>query len=156
MPRPGHRCASASVQGRRAPAAPRLHDTRQSTPVRPLWPALPSSHCAGMQGHDPPNVELTSAAVAFFGKRRRRVAMQFASFRVGAWWLCPQARPQAWQPHAVAQVVGSSMRRMKLPNVWPVTGPGFPRRVGRKHIVSEGSPSWAIILTQAYLEVSGT
>ena len=79
MPRPGHWCASASVQGRRSPAAPRLHETRQSTPVRPLWPALPSSHCARMQGHDPPNVELTSAAVAFLaasGRAQRQAQAQ--------------------------------------------------------------------------------
>ena len=163
--------------------ARRLRGTPRSTPARAIWPASPSSQCAAMREHDPPDVKPSSAAVAFLaasgraqGQAQTQTAAQNDLHHLG--WervgpvhrhCCQPGRRllaglgeqdgpvglfQGRQRHAVADVVGTSTLRMKLPTVWPVTGPSFPCRAGRRHVVREGSPSWTIAPTIVPQQIS--
>ena len=148
-------------------------DPRPLDQFGPLRQVASARACEGMI---PPSVKPSAAAVAFLtasswaqrqaqtqtaaqsdlhhfgwergGRVRRHCCKPGSRLLAG---LGKQQGPVGWfqgrQQHAFAEVVGTSTRRMKRPTMWPVTGPSFPCRAGRRHVVSEGSPSWAIAPT---------
>ena len=105
---------------------------------------------------DSADVKPSSAAVALWpqvagpnGKRKRRRRRKAICITSGGRLVALSAGAAVSQAAACWPDWESRMARfhMKLPTVWPVTGPGFPCRAGRRHVVSEGSPSWTIAPT---------